>query len=355
MDGTFGNTETHFESYGKPGLGMGTITLRSQSSDGADSAYLQIGSTFINIVGKPLTVFNGMTVNNGLALSAGGLDANSNSLYDVGSIGIGTTVSGAWTSSGWTKALVFASQGMTLLWNKGASGVARGIGVSSNGVLYITRSTANDNSAAPTYDMTVGITGGVTMNPAAGTGALTLTTPASQTAAMLTISSADNGSSYGPFIYIGRNTNGSTPATGFIQATNRAGTSYNLWPDASGNLRIGTTTPTNAQDSSGTVVGTQTSSLDSKIILGPSTTPDAAIEHVLQAARTALHQFRYKSGAFNDEIFQGIVTDYAPRYGMDRDATHPAGKSLNVIQLFNDLILSVEYLHNKLESFNGHC
>lgn len=355
LDGTFGNTETHFESYGKPGLGMGTITLRSQSSDGADSAYLQIGSTFINIVGKPLTVFNGMTVNNGLALSAGGLDANSNSLYDVGSIGIGTTVSGAWTSSGWTKALVFASQGMTLLWNKGASGVARGIGVSSNGVLYITRSTANDNSAAPTYDMTVGITGGVTMNPAAGTGALTLTTPASQTAAMLTISSADNGSSYGPFIYIGRNTNGSTPATGFIQATNRAGTSYNLWPDASGNLRIGTTTPTNAQDSSGTVVGTQTSSLDSKIILGPSTTPDAAIEHVLQAARTALHQFRYKSGAFNDEIFQGIVTDYAPRYGMDRDATHPAGKSLNVIQLFNDLILSVEYLHNKLESFNGHC
>lgn len=355
LDGTFGNTETHFESYGKPGLGMGTITLRSQSSDGADSAYLQIGSTFINIVGKPLTVFNGMTVNNGLALSAGGLDANSNSLYDVGSIGIGTTVSGAWTSSSWTKSIVFASQGTTLLWNKGASGVARGIGVSSNGILYIVRSTANDNSAAPTYDMTVGITGGVTMNPAAGTGALTLTTPASQTAAMLTISSADNGSSYGPFIYIGRNTNGSTPATGFIQATNRAGTSYNLWPDASGNLRIGTTTPTNAQDSSGTVVGTQTSSLDSKIILGPSTTPDAAIEHVLQAARTALHQFRYKSGAFNDEIFQGIVTDYAPRYGMDRDATHPAGKSLNVIQLFNDLILSVEYLHNKLESFNGHC
>lgn len=285
----------------------------------------------------------------------GDLDMNGNDIFDVASLGIGTTVSGAWTSSSWTKSIVFASQGMTLLWNKGASGVARGIGVSSDGVLYITRSTANDNSAAPTYDMTVGITGGVTMNPAAGTGALTLTTPASQTAAMLTISSADNGSSYGPFIYIGRNTNGSTPATGFIQATNRAGTSYNLWPDASGNLRIGTTTPTNAQDSSGTVVGTQTSSLDSKIILGPSTTPDAAIEHVLQAARTALHQFRYKSGAFNDEIFQGIVTDYAPRYGMDRDATHPAGKSLNVIQLFNDLILSVEYLHNKLESFNGHC
>lgn len=241
-----------------------------------------------------------------------------------------------------------------MLWNKGGSGVARGIGVSSDGVLYIIRSTANDSSAAATYDMTVGTTGGVTINPAAGTGALTLTTPASQTAAMLYISSANNGSSYGPFMFIGMNTNGSTPSAGFIQLVNRNFGSYNLWPDASGNLRIGTTTPTNAQDSSGTVVGTQTSSLDSKIILGPSATPDAAIEHVLQAARTALHQFRYKSGAFNDEVFQGIITDYAPRYGMDRDAAHPAGKSLNVIQLFNDLILSVEYLHNKLESFNGH-
>lgn len=322
----------------------GLVTLRAEDSGGTQAQFilsaLSGGTRLASLTAGTFTV-------------NADLDMNGNDIFDVASLGIGTTVSGAWTSSGWTKAVVFANQGTTLLWNKGASGVARGIGVSNNGVLYITRSTANDNSAAPSYDVTVETTGGVTMNPAAGTGALTLTTPASQTAAMLYISSADNGSSYGPFMFIGMNTNGSTPSAGFIQLVNRNFGSYNLWPDASGNLRIGTTTPTNAQDSSGTVVGTQTSSLDSKVVLGATCAPDEALQHVLEAASTALRRFRYKSGAYNDEEFEGIVTDYAPRYGMDRDSDHPAGKSLNTIQIVNDLLLCVQALNRRIEDLEG--
>lgn len=81
LDSTFNNTETHFESWGKPGLGMGTLTLRAQSSDGVDSAYLSIGSTYVNIGGKPLTIFDGATINDGLTISAGDIDMDGNTIH----------------------------------------------------------------------------------------------------------------------------------------------------------------------------------------------------------------------------------------------------------------------------------
>ena len=88
------------------------------------------------------------------------------------------------------------------------------------------------------------------------------------------------------------------------------------------------TAPTNAQDGSGTVVGTQTSSLDSKNIIEPFTDYGRALNAIIDAP---LFDFTYKSGAFGSQRFTGIVTDYAPTFGMDRDDTHPAGKSLNEI------------------------
>lgn len=70
-------------------------------------------------------------------------------------IGLGVAPTFAvWTSSGWQKMIEMA-QGMALLWQKGGSGSARGIGASSDGVLYITSSTANDTSAAANYDLLV--------------------------------------------------------------------------------------------------------------------------------------------------------------------------------------------------------
>jgi hypothetical protein len=68
----------------------------------------------------------------------------------------------------------------------------------------------------------------------------------------------DGGAGTGSYIVLARNTNAGTPAAGFVQMENRAGTTYYLWVDSVGKLRVGTTAPTNANDATGTIVGTQT-------------------------------------------------------------------------------------------------
>lgn len=69
------------------------------------------------------------------------------------------------------------------------------------------------------------------------------------------------------------------------------------------------------------------SCLSSKDIVGDPLSIDAVLASVQRGAE-AVRRFTYKSGAYNGEEFSGIVTDYAPRYGMDRDEKRPAGRSL---------------------------
>lgn len=162
----------------------------------------------------------------------------------------------------------------------------------------------------------------------------------------------DNGSGAGPYIGVLRNSNASTPAAGSIVLRNRAATDYFIWPDASGNLRIHSGQPTNATDGAGTVVGAQTSSLDSKNIVGDPISIDEVLVAV-KAGADAVRRFTYKSGAYNDEEFSGLVTDYAPRYGMDRDADHPAGKALNTITVIGDLLLAVNNLVERVAALEA--
>jgi hypothetical protein len=166
-------------------------------------------------------------------------------------------------------------------------------------------------------------------------------------ASSLGLTGTDNGTNWGGNISCGRNTNASTPAAGFLQMVDKGSQAYNVWPDDTGALRIHTALPTNANDTAGTVVGTQTSSLDSKDVLDGIT----SIEDVLAAVRAgaeAVRRFTYKSGAFNNEDFEGVVVDFAPRYGMDRDAGHPAGKSLNEIVIIGDLLRAVDNLAQRV-------
>lgn len=162
----------------------------------------------------------------------------------------------------------------------------------------------------------------------------------------LLIATRDMSALRGPGIAIGRNSNGSTPAAGRLILTARDDTSYRIWPDVSGNLRIwGAGDPTYANDASGTVVGAQTSSLDSKDVIGEFTNYDGALAAILA---TPLHDFKYKSGAYNGERFTGIITDYAPIFGMDRDKEHPAGKSLNDITGFGYTIAALKAVVRRL-------
>lgn len=154
----------------------------------------------------------------------------------------------------------------------------------------------------------------------------------------------DLGTKAGVGLRLGRNANASTPAAGFLRFVEGDGTPYNIWVDVADNLRIGTNYPSfGANDTSGIVVGTQTSSLDAKNIVGVAPDPVEVLGHIAQAA-AAVCRFVYKSGAFGGEEFSGLVTDYASRYGMDRDEQHPAGKSLNMITAIGDLMIAVNAL-----------
>jgi len=181
---------------------------------------------------------------------------------------------------------------------------------------------------------------------------------ATLTRSQIVFPSFDNGSDVGPTINIGRNSNGSTPAAGLLYIMARSATQYAIWPDNSGNLRIGTSSPTSANDTTGTVVGTQSSSLASKNIADSLPDMREAYQHILQAARNGLRAWSYKNNAYNGEYFpNGIVTDYAPRYGMDRSESNPHGKSLNTPVAIGDLMASILVISerlDRLEKANGY-
>lgn len=163
-----------------------------------------------------------------------------------------------------------------------------------------------------------------------------------------------------PYVLIGRNSNATVPSAATLRMAAKDGTVCYYWTDGSANLRISTSAaPTSTANDTGLgiVVGTQTSSLDSKDI--SDTLPDAqeAYQHILNAARNGLRAWSYKNKAYNGEFFpNGIVTDYAPRYGMDRDEDHPNGKSLNPPVAIGDLMASILVISerlDKLEAQNG--
>jgi len=64
----------------------------------------------------------------------------------------------------------------------------------------------------------------------------------------------DLGAGPGGQVELWHNTNGATPAAGNIIFHNLNGTAFYLWVDANGDLRFGTSAPTNANDMTGTVI-----------------------------------------------------------------------------------------------------
>lgn len=168
----------------------------------------------------------------------------------------------------------------------------------------------------------------------------------------IVLSAVNAGTSFGPYLAVLGNNNASTPSAGIVILRNRGGTDYSIWPDASGNLRIHTALPTNATDTAGTVVGAQTSCLSSKHITGDPASIDDVLASVRQGAE-AVRRFVYKSGSYNGEEFSGIVTDYAPRYGMDRDEEHPAGRSLNVINAIGDMMIVLNELVQRVAALEA--
>lgn len=174
-------------------------------------------------------------------------------------------------------------------------------------------------------------------------------------AASVNIVIGDNGTGTGGVVTAGSNTNGSTPAPGSLRC-NRAvgGGSTWIFPDDTNIWRLTTTAPTNANYTGANVVGAQTSSLAAKELLEGETPITEVLEAIAQGA-AAVRRFVYKPGfgepgeegaprPFGGEQFEGVVIDFAPRYGYDLDALHPYGKSLNEITVIGDLLRAVDWL-----------
>lgn len=164
--------------------------------------------------------------------------------------------------------------------------------------------------------------------------------------------SFDNGASLGPYFVIGRNSNASTPQAGWMRLTGKTGNSNDIWVDASatpGVLRIGNAT-TSSTDLGGSVVGAQTSSLDTKDVIGEFSDNDAALDVIVN---TPLFEFYYKDNRLGKPKFLGIITDYSPIFGADPDPAHPNGRILNEVNGHGYAMAAIKALAAKVRTLEG--
>jgi hypothetical protein len=157
----------------------------------------------------------------------------------------------------------------------------------------------------------------------------------------------------GPMVRIGRGTYsaGKGPASGTLAFIMTNGTARYLHVSADGLLRIHTAPPTGSantptvDDTDGTVVGDEISSIAEKNVKGQFTDNAKALDVILN---TPVHLFTYKSEAYNNQEFAGIITDESPIFGKDKAAGHPGGKSLNVITLHGYEIAAIKALQAEI-------
>lgn len=145
-------------------------------------------------------------------------------------------------------------------------------------------------------------------------------------------------------VRVGRNSSGNG-SPGMLDMEGRTGSFNYVWPDSTGVLRIGTAAPTESGgDTGGTIVGTQTSTWESKDILGLETDGAGALAELLQ---TPVYRFSYKSGAYSGQQFLGITTRTSPLFGMDQ------GKSFNPVTSFGVTVLAIQELERRLRAIEA--
>lgn len=215
------------------------------------------------------------------------------------------------------------------------------------------RGVANTFTGANTFTTNLNtFTGGIVSNPVStSVSGINITSPSGASAAAVTINSADLGSGYN-YILIGRNSNGSTPASGWIRITGKTNNDNDLWVDSSatpGILRIGNGT-TSSTDTGGSVVGAQTSSLDQKDVIEEVTDYDAALSVI---ENTPLFRFRYKDGRLGGGEYLGIITDYSPVFGADPDEEHANGRILNEINAHGYAMAAIKALAERVKALEN--
>lgn len=203
-----------------------------------------------------------------------------------------------------------------------------------------------------------GLSLGSTTDPGAGNFSATGTVTATHLTATTNItagggiigsSSARGTSAAGFAISAGRNTSGGG-APGIHRFIDKAGSTADLWVDTTGVLRIGGGPVEGTADTGGTIVGTQTSTLDTKILLGNDLTPSEALATILA---TPVKHFRYKGGSYNGSEFHGIIADWSPEFAMDPEPAHPNGRSFNPVNGLGFTIQAIKALNDRIEALEA--
>jgi hypothetical protein len=162
------------------------------------------------------------------------------------------------------------------------------------------------------------------------------------------IGSYDTGvAAQGPTLTIGNNTNATAPTAGTINFKNMSGTSGYVWQDSAGNMRINNVFPTWVGDTSGTVIGTQTSTRSTKQDITNYTDVAQALQTVTSAP---LHTFRY----IKDVEGYGTNSPLAKtRIGFIADEVSSQfmwGNTIDQVSVNGLLMASVKALNNKVIS-----
>jgi len=240
----------------------------------------------------------------------------------------------------------------------------RWVNVGKFGVLANAQTWVGAQSFAPTNTSTMGIYVNMPASTATsaivsaynGTNRFQLITSAAE--GSLNLAAFDNGASLGTYLSLGRNSNASTPAASLIMFSTKGGTSEYVWVDNSANLRIGTTLPTSANDTTGTVVGAQTSWHELKENIRETLAFGALLDEVL---KVRLYDYRMIGDSeLNHDgskpMYTGIVITEEDRRN-DAWFAHNLGKgqipSLNERNLFGYLIGSIQALAARVAVLEG--
>jgi hypothetical protein len=154
----------------------------------------------------------------------------------------------------------------------------------------------------------------------------------------------------GPVITLGRNNNGTNTGAGSINFMQKGGTAGYVWQDAAGNMRIHTAAPSNANDTAGTVIGTQTSTRETKQDITDYTDYNTALNTILSAP---LHTFRY----VKEVEGYGYDSPLAkPRIGFIADEVDPSfmwGNVIDQVSVNGLLMASIKELDLRIKDLKN--
>lgn len=160
------------------------------------------------------------------------------------------------------------------------------------------------------------------------------------TGQMLQLATYDIGINTGRRIWIGENSNSTTPAAGHVIFRDLNSVSNYVWVDGSGDIRTGGTAPVFAQDASGIVVGTQTSWHKAKYNIN-DWDGAGALQRIID---TDLHSFQFKDcGQRGDKLMHGfVIHDRDAWYAMN--TAHNQTPVLDVPEVLGTLTAAVKHL-----------